>query len=219
ITVHMDAGNSVFRVLGDESYHIAAPTNLMMLSPSEAAVAAGRALGVNVSPVLVEADAQRAVFTSAVTLDPIRVDRAIVHVAQGAVFPPAVTLDPIRVERAIVHVAQGDDRFAYETLVSWLADQRQQQYQLVLIDALDGSMLASYSLVNTFTGRVFNVNAQATANMTTDTRTVVSFDGDPPASPSGWVGTARNTVGHNAGACTDLDAHNARGPPARQPTA
>src|SRR5262249_34742731 len=125
ITVHMDAGNSVFRVLGDESYHVGTPTNLMMLGPSEAAVAAGRALGVNVSPVLVEADAQHAVFTSAATLDPIRVDRAIVHVAEG------------------------DDRFAYQTTVSWLDDQKQQQYQLALIDGLDGSLLASYSLVNT----------------------------------------------------------------------
>src|SRR3954468_6280356 len=46
ITVHMDGGNGVFRVLGDEFYRISAPTNRMMLSPEEAALAAGRALGV-----------------------------------------------------------------------------------------------------------------------------------------------------------------------------
>jgi hypothetical protein len=195
ITVHMDGGNGVFRALGDGSYHIAAPTNRIMLSPSEAAVAAGRALGVTISPVLAERDGQHAVFNA---------DRM---------------LDPIRVDQKIVHVAQGDDRFAYQATVSWLDDQRQQHYQLALIDAQDGSLLANYSLVNTFTGRVFNVNAQATANMTTDTRTVVSFDGDPAASPIGWVGAARNTVGNNAVACTDLDRNNACGTTEIQPTA
>jgi hypothetical protein len=57
----------------------------------------------------------------------------------------------------------------------------------VLLDAQDGSLLASYSLVDTFTGKVFNVNAQPTATLSTDTRTEVSFDGNPAASPSGWV--------------------------------
>jgi subtilisin-like proprotein convertase family protein len=195
ITVHMDAGNAVFRALGDRSYHIAAPINRMMLGPAEAAVAAGRALGVKVSPVVTESDDRHAVFTSAGLLDPIHVDQKIVHVDQG------------------------DDRFAYQATVSWLDDQRQQQYQLALIDAQDGALLASYSLVDTFTGRVFNVNAQATANMTTDTRSVVSFDGNPAASPNGWVGAARTTVGNNAVACTDLDGNNACGATEIQPVA
>jgi len=143
ISVHMDSGNNVFRVLGGESYHIAAPTNQMMLSSSEAAQAASRALGLTLSPVLAESDGLHAVFNAAGTLDPIRVDQKIVHVAQG------------------------DDRFAYQATVSWLDDQKQQQYQLALIDAQDGALLANYSLVETFTGRVFNVGAQPTANMTT----------------------------------------------------
>jgi len=184
ISVHMDSGNNVFRVLGGESYHIAAPTNQMMLSSSEAAQAASRALGLTLSPVLAESDGLHAVFNAAGTLDPIRVDQKIVHVAQG------------------------DDRFAYQATVSWLDDQKQQQYQLALIDAQDGALLANYSLVETFTGRVFNVGAQATANMTTDTRTVVSFDGNPAQSPIGWVGAARNTVGNNAVACTDVNGDN-----------
>jgi hypothetical protein len=195
ISIHMDAGNGVFRALGNDSYRIAAPTNRMMLSPEEAALAAGRALGVAISPVLTSSDGQHTVFDAAGTLAPIRVDQKIVHVAQG------------------------DDRFAYQTTVSWLDDQRQQQYQLALIDAQDGSLLGNYSLVNTFTGRVFNVNAQATANMTTDTRSVESFDGNPAASPIGWVGTARKTVGNNAVACTDLDRNNACGAAEIQPTA
>jgi len=195
ITVHMDAGNGVVRALGDGSYHIATPTNRMMLSPSEAAQAAGRALGVRISPVVAESDGQHAVFDAAGTLAPIHVDQKIVHVAQG------------------------DDRFAYQTTVSWLDDHQQQQYQLALIDAQDGSLLGNYSLVNTFTGRVFNVDAQTTANMTTDTRTVVSFDGNPAASPIGWVGTARKTIGNNAVACTDLDRNNACGTTEIQPTA
>src|SRR5678815_1452080 len=44
--------------------------------------------------------------------------------------------------------------------------------------------------------------------MTTDTRTVVSFDGNPAQSPIGWVGAARTTVGNNAVACTDLNGDN-----------
>jgi extracellular elastinolytic metalloproteinase len=183
ITVHMDSGNNVYRALGDESYHIAAPTNRMMLSPSEAALAAGRALGVTVSPVLAESGDQHAVFTSVGTLDPI-------HVSQK-----------------IVHVAEGDDRFAYQTTVSWLDEQRQQQYQLALIDAQDGSLLANYSLVNTFSGKAF-LTAGPGANPTTDTRDVVSFDGDPAASPIGWVDATRTTRGNNANACTDLNANN-----------
>ncbi len=195
IGVHMDGGNGVFRVVGDDSYHIAAPTNRMMLSPAEAALAAGRALGVSLAPEFAEADGTKTVFNSARTLDPVHVDQKIVHVAPG------------------------DDRFAYQATVSWLDDQKQMQYQLALIDAQDGSLLANYSLVNTFTGRVFNVGAQTTADMTTDTRTVVSFDGNPAFSPQGWVGTARKTIGNNAVAATDLNGNNTVGTNETQPTA
>jgi extracellular elastinolytic metalloproteinase len=193
ISVHMDSGNNVFRALGDDFYHIAAPTNRMMLSSSEAAVAAGRALGVTISPVLAESDGQHAVFNATGLLDPVRVDQKIVHVAAG------------------------DDRFAYQTTVSWLDDQKQQQYQLALIDAQDGSLLGNYSLVNTFTGRVFT--ASPGANPTTDTRTVVSFDGNPAHSPIGWVDATRKTRGNNVISATDLDGNNVIGATEIQPTA
>jgi hypothetical protein len=195
ITVHMDNGNGVFRVLGNDAYRASAPTNRMMLSPSDAAVAAGRAMGLALSPGL--------------------------GVAEGQItrFDVAGTLDPVRVEPQIFQVSSGDDRFAYQVQVSWLDEQKQQQYQLALIDAQDGSLLANHSLVNTFTGRVFNVNAQATANMTTDTRSLVSFDGDPAASPIGWVGSGRNTVGNNVAAATDLNADNVVGTNEVRPTA
>jgi len=183
----------VYRALGDESYNIAAPANRMMLSPAEAVLAAGRALGVTLTPVLAESGDQHTVFNSA-----------------GA-------LDPIHVDQKIVHVAQGDDRFAYQTTVSWLDDQQQQQYELALIDAQDGSLLFSTSLVNTFTGRAFT--ASPGAHPTTDTRVLVSFDGNPAASPSGWVGTARKTIGNNAVAATDLNANNTVGTNETQPTA
>jgi len=165
----------------------------MMLSPREAALAAGRALGVPLSPVLAESDDQHAVFTSV-----------------GA-------LDPIHVDQKIVHVAQGDDRFAYQTTISWLDDQQQQQYELALIDAQDGSLLFSSSLVNTFTGRAFK--ASPGAHPTTDTRVLVSFDGNPAASPSGWVDSTRKTRGNNAIAATDLNANNTVGTNEIQPTA
>jgi len=195
ITVHMDGRNGVFRALGDEFYRIAAPTNRMMLSPTDAATAAGRALGVALSPTLESTEGQATTFSS-----------------------PG-TLDPIKVEPRIVQVASNDNRLAFQIQVSWLDDQKQQQYQLALVDAQDGSLLGNFSLVNTFTGRVFNVNAQPTATQSNDTRTVVSFDGDLTASPQGWVGTARNTVGNNAVAATDLNGDNAVGTNETQPVA
>jgi len=184
ITVHMDSGNNVYRAMGDEAYNIAAPTNRMMLSPTEAAVAAGRAVGLTLSPVMTESSDQHAVFTTANTLDPIHVDQKIFHVAQG------------------------DDRFAYQTTVSWLDEQQQQQYELALIDAQDGTLLFQHSLVETltgFTGRAFTKGPGA--RPTTDTRRLVSFDGNPAQSPNGWV-TANTTVGNNAVACTDLNRNN-----------
>jgi hypothetical protein len=195
ITVHMDSGNGVFRALGDGFSRVTAPTNRMTLSPSEAATATGRALGVGLSLTQVASEGQSTTFSS-----------------------PG-TLDPVKVEPWIFQVAPGDSRFAYQVLVSWLDAQKQQQYQLALIDAQDGALLANYSLVETFTGRGFNVNAQPTANMTTDNRTVVSFDGDPAASPNGWVGAARNTVGNNVVAATDLNADNVVGTNEVQPVA
>jgi len=168
----------------------------MVLDPSEAATAAARIAGVTVAPTLTEADGLHAVFES-----------------------PAL-LDPMHVDPQIVHVGDGDDRFAFQATVSWLDDQKQQQYQLVLLDAQDGTPLGSYSLVDTFTGKVFNVNAQPTANQSTDTRTEVSFDGNPAASPSGWVTTPGNkTIGNNAVAATDLNANNTVGTNETQPTA
>src|SRR5512140_576931 len=177
LTVHLDAGNGVFRVLGDPAYHIAAPTNRWMLSPRDAALAAGRALGVPLAPVLAHADDQHAVFTSAGTLDPIHVDQKIVHVAQG------------------------DDRFAYQATVSWRDEHQQQHYQLTLIDAQDGALLANHSLVNRFTGKAFLHSPGA--GTLSDTRQEVSFDGNPATSPLGWVGAGRTTIGNNAFACTD----------------
>jgi extracellular elastinolytic metalloproteinase len=182
ITIHMDNGNNVYRAVGDEAYHIDAPTNRMMLSASEAARAAGHALGVELSPVLAGSDDPHAVFTSA-----------------GA-------LDLIHVDQTIVHVARGDDRFAYQATVSWSDEAQQQQYQLALIDAQDGSLLGNYSLVNTFTGRAFVKSPGA--RPTGDTREPTSCNGNPAASPLGWVGPGRTTIGNNAVACTDLNGNN-----------
>jgi Zn-dependent metalloprotease len=195
LTIHMDGGNGVFHVVGDDSYKIAAPTNSMMLSPSEAALAAGRQLGVSL------------------TLSEVASE------ARGAVFNAPGALDPVKVDQRIVQVADGDNRFAYQVQLSWLDAAKEQQYQLALIDAQDGSLLGLHSLVNTFAGRVFSASAQPTANMTTDTRTVVSFDGDSTASPSGWVGSTRNTSGNNAVAATDLDGNNTVGTNEVQPVA
>jgi hypothetical protein len=195
MTIHMDSGNNVVRVTGDEFYRISEPTNRTVLSAIEAAHAAGRAHGLALSPAQLTTEGPATTFVS------------------------AGMLDPIKVEPRIVQVSPDNSRFAYQVLLSWLDDSKQQQYQMALVDAMDGSVLLDYSLVNTFTGRVFNVNAQPTANQSTDTRTVVSFDGNPAASPNGWVGAARNTVGNNAVAATDLNGDNAVGTNEIQPVA
>jgi extracellular elastinolytic metalloproteinase len=166
-----------------------------MLSPSEAALAAGRQLGLQLSLSEVASE------------------------ARGAVFNAPNMQDPVRVDQKIFQVGDRDTRYAYQVLLSWLDDSKQAQYQLAMVDAQDGSTLGMYSLMNTFTGRVFNVNAQPTANQSTDSRTVVSFDGDPAASPLGWVGAARNTVGNNAVAATDIDGNNTVGTNEIQPVA
>jgi subtilisin-like proprotein convertase family protein len=182
VTVHMDSGNNVVRVVGDEFYRIDPPTNRQMLSPADAAVAAGKALGLSIAPTLASSEGLRSTFT-----------------APG-------TLDPTSIELRIFQVAPDDNRFAYQAQVSWRDDQKQQQYQLVLIDAQDGTLLYNTSLVNTFTGRAATVGFGA--RPVTDTRQLVSFDGTPAASPQGWVGAGRTTVGNNAVACTDLNANN-----------
>jgi extracellular elastinolytic metalloproteinase len=195
LSIHMDGGNGVFTAVGNDAYKVDAPTNSIMLSPSEAAIAAGRQLGVSLSLSEVASE------------------------GRGAVFSAPNTLDPVKVDQRIYQVATGDNRYAYQVLLSWQDENKQQQYQLAVVDAMDGNMLAAHNLVTTFTGRVFNVNAQPTANQSTDTRTVVSFDGDPASSPLGWVGAARNTVGNNAVAATDLDGNNTVGTNETQPVA
>jgi len=193
VSVHMDSGNNVFRAVGDEFYQISAPNNRQMLSPTEAAVAAGRALGLTLSPTVATSDDLRTVLTAANTLDPIGVDKRIFAVAPG------------------------DSRLAFQTTVSWKDSSGKQQYDLVMIDAQDGTALAINSLVNEFTGRVFT--AGPGVNPTTDTRTLVSFNGDPAASPQGWVGAARKTIGNNVISATDLNANNTVGTNETQPTA
>jgi extracellular elastinolytic metalloproteinase len=196
ITVHMDSGNGVFGAVGDDFYRISAPTNRVMLAADEAALAAGHALGVALQ--LSQAPTE----------------------GQGAVFTSPGTLDPVKVDPQIVQVSADDNRFAYRVLVSWLDDQKQQQYQMTLVDAQDGSLLGNFSLVNTFTGKVFSANAQPTATQSTDTRIEESFDGDPTASPLGWVTTPANkTIGNNAVAATDLNGDNTVGANETQPTA
>lgn len=194
ITIHMDAANRVFRALGDDLYQISPPVNQRVLTPTQAAVAAGRELGLlDLEVSLLSADAQRTVLSS------------------------TRTLDPIHVTRQIFQVARDDNRFAYQVTLSWRDQRRQLRYQLVLVDAETGALLASYDLVDTFSGRVFT--ASPGADPLTDDRTVVSLDGDPAASPNGWVGTDGKTAGNNAVAATDLDGNNIVGSNEIQPTA
>jgi len=196
VTVHMDTAGRVFRALGDDFYKVAAPVNQKILTPTEAAVAAGKVLGLgNLQLSVASVDGQRTVFDSPQTLDQI-------HVTQQ-VFPISAT----------------ESRLAYQATVSWTDASKQMQMRLVLVDATDGSLLTNVNLVNDFSGTVFTASP-GISTTTTDTRTAgVSFDGDPTASPSGWVGTARKTIGNNAVAATDLNANDTVGTNETQPTA
>jgi Fungalysin metallopeptidase (M36)/Proprotein convertase P-domain/Fungalysin/Thermolysin Propeptide Motif len=194
ITVHMDPGNGVFRALGDEGYRSAPPTNRQVLTPAEAVVAAGKALGLaELAPALASRDGQPTTFTT------------------------RRTLDGITVEPRIFQVAPDDHRFAYQATLSWLDDRRQPQGALVLVDAQDGALLFHSSLVDTFSGLVYA--ASPGANPAVDLRTLVSFDGNPTASPGGWVDATRKTRGNNVIAATDLDHDDIVGPADSQPTA
>jgi extracellular elastinolytic metalloproteinase len=194
ITVHMDVGNGVFRALGDTTYLIDRPTNRQMLEPADAVAVTTRAFGLNnMAPTFGSREGIRTTFNA----------------------PTA--LDPITVEPRIFQVAPGDNRYAYQTTVSWLDDNREQQWYLSLIDAQDGTVLETHNLVNTFSGLVFTRSPGV--NPQTDQRVRASFDGDPTASPQGWVGAARNTSGNNVVAATDLNANNAIGTNEVQPTA
>ncbi|MBC7974844.1 MAG: M36 family metallopeptidase, partial [Myxococcales bacterium] len=195
VTVHMDGGNNVFRVLADESYRIDPPRNRTILDAADAARAAARALGLQIAPAVVETAEHKAVFTAPGLLEPI-------HVAQK-----------------IFHAGPGDDRFAYQVTLAWSDEQKQQQYELALVDAADGALLTSHSLVNSFSGLVFRKNPTTGANPPTDTRIRVSFDGDPVASPQGWVDSTRRTRGNNVIAATDLDRNNVVGTNEVQPPA
>jgi hypothetical protein len=193
LTVHSDA-TGVFRALGDEFVRIPAPLNQKVLTPTEAAIAAGKVLGLNLQVSVASVDGQRTVLDS------------------------PQTLDQIHVTEQVVQISPTESRLAYQATVTWTGADKQMQMQLVLVDAADGSLLTKVNLVNDFTGTVFTTVPSTTA--TTDTRsTGVSFDGDPTASPSGWVGTARKTIGNNAVAATDLNANNTVGTNETQPTA
>jgi Zn-dependent metalloprotease len=187
IQVLMDAGDNVVRATADELFRIGAPTNRMALSPLEAAGAAARSYGLALSPTGLTTD-------GAVTT-----------------FDSANLLDPVKVEPQIFQVAPGDDRFAYQVLITWADDHKEQQYQLALVDAETGVVLHD--------GRVFNAATPPRVGDTTDRRVVVSFNGNATASPSGWVNSTRKTTGNNAVACTDLNRDNTCGTNETQPTA
>src|SRR5262249_38439576 len=64
LSIHMDGGNGVFTVLGNDFYKIDPPNNSIMLSPSEAALAAGHQLGVQLALTELTSEARGAVFTA-----------------------------------------------------------------------------------------------------------------------------------------------------------
>lgn len=193
ITVHMDATDGVFRALCDEHYRVTEPKNGRVLGGADAAFAAARAAGLSLSPRVEQSG-----------------DRTTLY--------DAALLDPSVVEPRVVHVGPGDDRYAHQVTLSWLGADRVQHAELFLVDAEDGAVLQRHSLINeAFRGRVFT--GTPGANPTADTRVLVSFDGNPAASPNGWVDSTRKTRGNNAIAATDLNANNSVGSTEIQPTA
>jgi Zn-dependent metalloprotease len=193
VTVHMDGSNGIFRVLCDENYWVGQPANARVLSAADAILAAGREAGLSLTPKVAQ-EGERVTLTD-----------------------EAVLLDPSVAEPRVVHLGVGDNRLAYQVTLSWAGQDKRQNYDLFLVDAQDGAILARHSLVNELRGRVFT--STPGVNATTDTRVFVSFDGDPTASPSGWVAAGNKTVGNNAIAATDLNGNNTVGTNETQPTA
>jgi subtilisin-like proprotein convertase family protein/Zn-dependent metalloprotease len=193
VSVHMDAQGGIFRAVGADGYRVSAPKNRITLSPDEAAVLVGEAVGLpSLNPSLVEEDGLKSVFSDVNTLD-------------------------LTVEPRVFHVAEGNDRFAYQVLISYKDAENQLQYDLVLVDAESGSVLFKHTLVESLRGKVF-LGHPAAVNPT-DTRVFVDFTGDPTASPNTWVAAGNKTVGNNAFATTDLNGNNAFGTNEVQPTA
>jgi hypothetical protein len=153
----------------------------------------------------------RVVGDSAYLGAPLRNTRVLTpeQAGRAAATGLGVAGDATGVTRQIVVVAPDDARFAYEVTLSWHDDRGAQHLHAVVVDAASGALLASHDLVENFTGRVYTASPGAAP--TSDGRTVVSFDGDVTASPSGWVGSARTTTGNNAAAATDLDGNNSVG--------
>ena len=194
ITVHMTRGNEVFRVLGDDYYRISPPTNRKTLAPADAARAAARALGLDGADLnVVSSQRKRTVLRS-----------------------PRLA-DSVHVTPTVLQVAPDDSRFAYQVTLAWNDADRQLQYQLVFVDAATGGLLRTHNLVNDFSGRVFTASPGAVP--AEDGRVLVSFDGDPEASPqagSAWPGPPPATTPSPP---PILDGNNVIGTNETQPTA
>jgi len=113
-------------------------------------------------------------------------------------------LGPIDVRPQLFRVGKNDTRRAYQVTLAWKSDEGMRAH-IIVLDAADGSVLLEHSILTSFQGKVFTA---APALDRSDSRVVVSFDGDPAASPAGWVDSTRSTRGNNVFACTDRDGNN-----------
>lgn len=190
-TLHLDADNAIFRILGDGKDAVGAPRNHRVLSPLDAIRAAAVALAA-----------------------PITAPRAL----SATRFTDPRASDDIAVEPRIYPVAPGDARHAYQVILQW--QDPLPHAELAVIDADDASLLARASLVDDaipYAGVVFTASPGAAP--VADTRVLVPFGDDPLTSPFGWVDVTEKTRGNNAIVATDLDHDNVVGPGETQPAA
>src|SRR5262249_30592795 len=103
----------------------------------------------------------------------------------------------------IFHVGPNADRYSYQVRLSCETPQGPRD-ELVLVDAQDGSTLHDHSLVDDFEAEIYPSHPPTDQ----DTRIVASLDGDPVASPAGWVDETRSTHGNNVEAATDMVFNN-----------
>jgi subtilisin-like proprotein convertase family protein len=147
ISVHMDASNSVFNVLGNDNYNLRRPINQLTITPEQAIIAAAGEFGFLANPQLVEQDGIKNVFSDPQFLD-------------------------LATEPRVFHVGPNDDRFAYQVLISFKDSAKQLQYQLVLVDGTTSEILYNNSLMNTaFRGQVWPKFPTGTV----DARTIITF--------------------------------------------
>ena len=190
ISFHLDNLNNIYKVIGNDFYNIERPQNNFEISPYQALIKAGEYFNLNLNPQIINSTQTRTEFID-------------------------LNLHEAIVEKRVFQLPDNTSRFVYQIIFAWNDIQNNLQHEIVIIDAENSNLLYYHTLVDSFRGKVFLQDP----SLSLDNRELVSFDGNPSFSPSGWVNSQQVTVGNNVFAATDLNANNAFGTNEIQPSA